>query len=56
VDVSFLTPPPQNKNKKRLAFFLPIDNPACAHLMEIAYDDGGRKSVLIVTLRVKELL
>jgi len=47
------SPPPK---KKYIGLFLPTDNPESAHLMEIAYDDGGRKCILIVILRVIELL
>jgi hypothetical protein len=53
VDVSFLSTPPK---KKRIGIFLPLDNPERAHLMEIAYEDGGRKCIFILILRVTELL
>jgi hypothetical protein len=38
VDVSFL-----NLKKKKDWVFVPSDNPERAHMMKIAYDDGGRK-------------
>jgi len=57
VDVSLLNPQPLlKKKKKKIGVFLPSDNPERANLMEKVYDDGGRKCILVVILRVTDLL